>query len=337
MIRQICPHCLRTVELPDSTAGTVADCPRCRELIPVPAAYVPSVDPNAGPAAPPPGYRPSPDPNLERSAVKPSSDPITLDRVDRTPPPAGRASPWSASAAYRPDSAPSGYEKTAALVLTPQGLAWIPAGCLTFIFLLTFFSWAGSYPGGVHLYSQTAWESMVKGYSVNPLPDVTADAADIDAKMRTSWWMWPYMLVLLVTLATAWFERLVLRNTDPEQLPEPVREYWPQRFAILSTATGVLLLLLLFQSAVGFGLETAIRHHVYGEFALREANANSEPERQKVEVNRAKTLNGYDLRMTTARQLALAANVVALAAFLGRWWLDRRGSDAAQPRALVQY
>jgi hypothetical protein len=337
VIRQICPHCLATVELPDSTAGTVANCPRCRELIPVPAAYVPSVDPSAGPAAPPPGYRPSPDPNLERSAVK-SSDPITLDRVDRTPPPSGLSSPWGGSASYyRPDSVPSGYEKTAALALTPQGLAWIPAGCLTFIFLLTFFDWAGSYPGGVHLYSQTAWESMVKGYSVNPLPEVTADAKDIDAKMRTSWWMWPYMLVLFVTLVAAWAERILLRKIDPDQLPEPVREYWPQRFAILSTAAGVLLLLLLFQSLVGFGLETAIRHHVYGDFAMREANANSEPERQVVEVNKGKAINGYDLKMTTARQLALAANVVALLALLGRWWLDRRGPDAAPPRVLVQY
>ena len=338
MIRQICPHCLQTVELPDSSAGTVANCPRCRELIPVPAAYTPSVDPNAGPAAPPPGYSPSPDPNLERSAVTPSSEAITLDRVDRTPPPPGLASPRTGAATYRPDpSPPPGYAKSAALVLTPQGLAWIPAGCLTLIFLLTFFDWAGSYPGGTRLYSQTAWESMVRDYTVNPIPDATADEPEIRAKMRTTWWMWLYMPLMGATLLAVWAERLLLRKAEREDLPGELQSLWPHRFAILSGAAGVLLLLLLFQSALGFGLETAIRRHVDATFATKEAAADTAVLEQKVAVDKAKMINGYGLRMTTARQLAVAANVVALAALLGRWWLDRRGPNAAPPRVLVQY
>lgn len=338
MIRQICPHCLQTVELPDSSAGTVANCPRCRELIPVPAAYAPSVDPSAGPATPPPGSRSSPDPNLERSAVTPSSEAITLDRVDRTPPPPGLASPRTGAATYRPDPAPpSGYARSAALVLTPQGLAWVPVGCLTLVFALAFFDWAGSYPGGTRLYSQTAWESMFGHYTTGGVTEkVLADQASIDAKMRFSFWVFLAMPLLIATLLVAWAERLLLRDADPEKLPDWLQKVWPHRFPILAGAAGLVLLLILFQSATGFGLESAIRRHVGEQFDTRAA-ADTPAKKQEVEVERAKMVNGYDLRMTTARQLAIAASVVAVAALLGRWWLDRRGPNAAPPRVLVQY
>ncbi len=339
MIRQICPHCLQTVELPDSSAGTVAQCPRCRELIPVPAAYTPSVDPNAGPAAPPPGYRPSPDPNLERPAVTPSSEAITLDRVDRTPPPPGLVSPRTGAAAHRADPAPaSGYARSAALVLTPQGLAWIPVGCLTLIFLLAFFDWAGSYPGGTRLYSQTAWEAMFGRYTVGGMTEkMVADQPSIDAKMRFSFWLFLAMPLLIATLLVAWAERLLVRDADPERLPDWLQRVWPHRFPILAGAAGLVLVLILFQSAMGFGLESAIRRHVAEQFNTQAAAADTPAKKLEVAVDEAKMVNGYGLRMTTARQLAIAANVVAVAALLGRWWLDRRGPNAAPPRVLVQY
>ncbi|HVK18682.1 MAG TPA: hypothetical protein VM533_17250 [Fimbriiglobus sp.] len=342
MIRQICPHCLQTVELPDASAGTVANCPRCRELIPVPAAYTPSVDPSAGPAAPPPGYRPSPDPNLERSAVTPSSEAITLDRVDRTPPPPGLASPRTGAAAYQANPAPAptpGYAKSAALVLTPQGLAWIPVGCLTLVFVLAFFDWAGSYPGGTRLYSQTAWESMFGHYTLGSglTEKALADQESIVKKMRFSFWLFLAMPLLVATLIVAWAERLLVRDADPEKLPDWLQRVWPHRYPILAGAAGVVLLLILFQSALGFGLESAIRRHVNEQFVMQETAADSPAKKQEVAVEQAKMLNGYGLRMTTARQLAIAASVVAVAALLGRWWLDRRGPNAPLPRVLVQY
>ena len=339
MIRQICPHCLQTVELPDSSAGTVANCPRCRELIPVPTAYAPSVDPNAGPASPPPGSGPSPDPNLERSAVTPSSEAITLDRVDRTPPP-GLASPRTGAATYRASpTPPSGYAKSAALVLTPQGLAWVPVGCLTLVFLLAFFDWAGSYPGGTRLYSQTAWESMFGHYTLGSglTEKVLADEASIKAKTRFSFWVFLAMPLLIATLLVAWAERLLVRDADPEKLPDWLQKVWPHRFPILAGAAGAVLLLILLQSATGFGLESAIRRHASEQFSVKEAAADTPAKKQEVAVEEAKMINGYGLRMTTARQLAIAASVVAVAALLGRWWLERRGPNAAPPRVFVQY
>jgi hypothetical protein len=345
VIRQICPHCYQPVELPDAAAGTAAVCPKCRGPIPVPAAYSPSVDPTAGPA-PPAGPRQSPDPNQEFPAVSPSSsDAITLDRVDRTPPP-GLVPPRPGQYAGRgafPDytyqaQAPSaGYARTAALSLTPHGLAWVPAACLTLMFLLAFFDWAGSYPGGVRLYSQTAWESMFGHYTTGGLTEkALADQKSIDDRMRFSFWLFLAMPLLIATLIVAWAERLLLRDADPGRLPDWLQKVWPHRFPILAGAAGAVLLLILFQSAVGFGLESAIRRHVNEQFDVREAAADTPAKKLEVAVEKGKTLNGYGLQVTTARQLAVAAGVVAVAALLGRWWLDRRGNQPP-PRAVIQY
>jgi hypothetical protein len=343
VIRQICPHCYQTVELPDLAAGTAATCPRCRELIAVPAAYSPSVDPTAGPA-PPAGPRQSPDPNQEHPAVSPSSsDAITLDRVDRTPPPGlvqPRPGPFAGrpTLSYAPVEPPTtGYARSAALTLTPQGLAWVPAACLTLMFLLAFFDWAGSYPGGVRLYSQTAWESMFGRYTTGGLTEkALADQADIDAKMRFSFWLFLAMPLLVATLIVAWAERLLLRDADPDRLPDWLQKVWPHRFPILAGAAGAVLLLILFQSALGFGLESAIRRHVNEQFDVKEAAADTPAKKLEVAVEKGKMLNGYALQATTARQLAVAAGVVAVASLLGRWWLDRRGTQPL-PRVVVQY
>jgi len=71
VIRQICPNCFRSVELPDSAAGTDAPCPSCGKVFALPGRYNPTVDPAAGPPdsapafagppsrpAPPPGFVP---------------------------------------------------------------------------------------------------------------------------------------------------------------------------------------------------------------------------------------------------------------------------------------
>jgi hypothetical protein len=279
--------------------------------------------------------------------VPPSSEAITLDRVDRPTPPPGFVSPLTGAAHHHglprhdrgPTHAAPEYARTSALALTPQGLAWVPAAALTLIFLLAFFDWAGSYPGGTKLYSQNAWESMVRGYTAGNLPEkALADESSIQAKMRTSWWMWLYMPLLVATLLAAWAERILLRkNPDPYQIPEWARPVWPHRFAILAGAAGALLLLLLFQSAVGFGLNTAVKRHVDEKFATaEEAARDNSAKTAEVAVEKGKMLSGYALQATTARQLVLAAHVVVAAAFLGRFWLERRG-NRPPPRLLVQY
>jgi hypothetical protein len=347
VIRQICPRCLETVEMPDAAAGTAALCPKCREPIAVPTAYTPSVDPTAGPAAPPPGYSPSPDPYQERPAVSsPSSEAITLDRVDRPTPPPGPATPppgpapqlWPSLGRTSAPASRAGYARSLALVLTPQGLAWVPAVCLTLVFALAFFDWAGSYPGGTRLYSQTAWESMLGRYTTGGMTEkVLADHAEIDARVRFSFWLFLAMPLLVVTLLLVWAERLLLRNVEPDRVPSELEKVWPHRFTILAGAVGAVLLLILLQSALGFGLESAVRGYVNSTFELQAAAADTPAKKQEVAVTKAKMLHGYALQVTTARQLAIAALVVAVAALLGRWWLDRRGPQALPPRVLVQY
>ncbi len=312
MIRQVCPHCFQTVELPDAAAGTTASCPKCHEPIPVPAAYAPTVDPAAGPSTG-------------------SSTVIPLER-DRPSPPPGFVPPAAAKPDPMADTIvpPKGYVKTSSLVLTPQGLAWIPVACFTLIFLLTFFNWVGTYPGGVRIYSQSPWQALVGDFSVNSLPEpVLRDEADIRDRIHFNFWMWPYILLLLVTLVLAWAERLIRDPAAPGMPPAlaKLRDVWSSRFTVLTGLAALLLLLLFIQSWRGFGLESAIRRKVDDQFAPqeREAEAGSTAAKQVVAIEKGREFNRYGLQSTTARQLAVAAHLVALAALAGRWWLDRRG------------
>ncbi len=43
MIKQICPHCLRAVSLPDDAAGKEVTCPECKKAFQAPARYTPAV------------------------------------------------------------------------------------------------------------------------------------------------------------------------------------------------------------------------------------------------------------------------------------------------------
>lgn len=319
MIRQICPHCYRPVEVSDESAGAKVPCPKCGDAFPVAAQYTPAVDPGAGPT------------------------PVTLTAADRPTPPPGLIPPMAGVAAPPPQpAAPAGYAHSSGFTLAPKVLAWVPAACLTLIFVFSFFTWVGSYAGGYTLYSQSAWQTF--SGAIHPNTAIPADAipdeTDITQRSHTSLWMVPYLLLLVVTLIAAWAER-VLGASDRAKLPPHVARLeghvWPWRFAGLVALAAVLLLLLVLQSWRGFGLERAVWSHAADRAGVsaRDAGTQLTPrEEREQEIRQGLIVNRFGLNKTWAYSLSILAHFVALITLLALLWLDRRGNRPA-PRVVL--
>jgi hypothetical protein len=302
----MCGQCGALNQVPASAAGTKVPCTTCGAILDIPAAYVPSVANDGGvPAAPKPPEPPSipaPPPGLNIAALNPQT-------------PAAPATP-SENGLFT-------------LRLNPLWLDWIPVAAITVAFLATFFSWAGSYPGGTRVYSQNPWLALIGEMSVSPLPEVLLeDEKGIEANLRGNRWLILYIPLLFAALGLFWAERF-LKDPTATSVPGPLAwlpGIWPQRFPILTGIALALFLLISVQSWRGYGVENAIQARVNSLYAEEEAAADNTAKRQIVAVKKGRELAKYDLEGTTALEVAILAHGFAFAAMAGRWWLHRRGA-----------
>lgn len=275
--------------------------------------------------------------------------------TDRPPPPPGLVPPASPPPGTQLEPrlppqppvppAPAGYTRSFGLSLSPRALAWVPAVCLTIIFILTFFPWVGSYVGGTAVYSQSAWQAMTGGYHQNyALEDLMKRQAGwpdkVLDKVRSNWEvMLPYLLAVIFAVVIAWAERVVA-DLDRTRLPPRLRWVsgaWPYRIPIVAGLATLALLLLLIQLSRGFGLERAFEQTVNERFAAeREANAASPQAQAAIDYKEKEELARYKLEHTTWLYLALILNILVVLAMVARSWLDRRGNKPP-PRIVVQY
>lgn len=323
MIRQICPHCFQTVELPDSAAGTDAPCPKCAKSIPVPGSYTPTVDPAAGPAVVP---------AKEPTPVPPPVSPSSEWNVPAPPPgfvPPKESVKATDSPKVEPPPTPERFTHSAGFSISPAVPGWVPVACLTLAFLATFLSWVGSFPGDVRVYTQNPWQALFATFTANTLPDeLLLDEKPIAQKLYSSWWLLPYFPVLIFTLIFAWVERII-RHPDPATIPGPlawVPKVWPRRYQLLGGLSLLLLLLVGIQTTRGLGLEVAIRDLVAEKFAKTAEEADTTLKKTKLAVNSGKELAQFGIQATIARDTALALHVIAFLAAATLVWLDHRGA-----------
>lgn len=320
MIRQICPSCFRSVELPDAAAGTDAPCPACGKPFAVPGTYAFAVDPTAGPP--------------------PDSVPAFPQKPARPAPPPGFVPPTAAGApkpmAPPPESVVlTSVERTAGFPLSPTVLGWIPAACLTLVFLLTFFTWVGVYPGGYRAYTQNAWEAAFGSIDSNNFAEEFLKL-ETDLAKRAPWnlLLLPFLLGLLAVLALAWGERAV---RDPDRIPVPaVKPLWQYRFALIAGLAALLFGLVAFQNRIGFGLETAVRQLTAEKYAEEQKAADNSAAKQKVAVKEGREVGSYQIQTTSWLALAVAALFVGVVAAGVKFWLDVRGPKPP-PRIAVTW
>jgi len=336
VIRQLCPHCQKLVELPDSSAGAIADCPQCGKPVVVPAAYSPNVAAGGGLAGLPPVPAVPPPPPPPEPAATPAPPP-GLKPEAQNPPPA-----FVADGGPPTVGVPSGYGRVASLTFAPSWLAWVPVGCVTFALVLTLFTWAGTYPGGYRVYSQNPWWALFGDMSTDPGPPaVQQEEVELTKLLSGNRWLIGYLPLLLLGTGLLWIERAV-KNPTVANMPGPLAwlpGVWPKRIALLLVLTGLLLFFLTMQGLRGFGLETALRERVNMKYAVEQEKAdaaNSTSERQLVAVMKGAEFAKSNYQTTLAFKLAVVAHVLAFAAMLMRWWLHRRGAKP-YPRLLFQW
>ena len=332
MIRQLCPQCFATVELPPEAAGHDTPCPKCGKVIAVPAAYTPSVSTSGGL------------PGLTSPTPKPPTPPGTYPMSDPIAPPGLNPAtvalpPLAAPPTVTLPVADSGM-RSFGISLNSTWLDWVPAACFTLILIATFCSWVGTYPGGVRVYSQNPWFALTGGVSTNTLPEeLLADEKYLEAAVTGNRWLIIYFPMLFAALLLSWLACLV-RNPNINTIPGPLAwlpKIWDQRFLIITAISASLLCLILIQTWSGYGLETAIKQKVNEQYAKQlEAATSSTPKTQTVNAVMGAELAKYQLQGTIPLNTAIALHVVALLAILGSSWMHNRGNKP-HPRISMQY
>ncbi len=287
-MKQVCPSCLKSVDVPESAAGTDYPCLVCGSKIPVPANYTPSV------AAPAPADRPPPPPGLA--------------------PPAKDAPP-------APPPEP-GDDREVGIAITPGIVEWVPAFGFTLLFLLTFFSWVGAYPGGHRLFTQNAWESLAASHTPNIVP---AELEDIEKhllnSLRYCWLLLPYVLALILALFFAWADRILPDKVSATTLPGPLvwlTRFWPARHNLLLILGVGSLALFLAQGWKGLGLDNAIKDYAASKHEEEAKAADTELKKSTVRVKAGMEYAKYAVGTTTGYSLAFWTHVVVVAALLLR-------------------
>lgn len=303
-MRQLCPYCAKLVDLPDDTAGKETPCPACAKPFAVPKAYTPSV--NDERPAPPPGFVPP----------MPANAPAAM-----------------------PMPVVTGDTRECGFTISHGPASWIPVLSLTVTLVsVLFFSWVGSFPGGYRAFSQSPLQSLFATFSGNTLKSLEDAEKGIETNIRTNWLMLPFLASLIAATALAWLERFFPKpkvETVPAFLGWLVK-FWPHRFLTLFTLTTLALVLILWQSWRGFGLETAIRDSANQKFAKAMEEADSSHKKQELSIGIGQEIGKYCLSDTNASVIGISALCLALESLCVYWWLDRRGSKP-EPRVIMKY
>lgn len=313
-MRQICPHCEAAIEVPADAAGKDFECTACRRYFPVAKGYTPTVDPSAVRPIPP------------LSAVIPPPATATMPPA----PPPGFVAPKPAAAST------DAFEKDCGISLKPALTEWMPVIALSLVLILTVFAWVVIAPDGIRAYSQSPWGSFVGTLTPDPLAEPVMEAEmPLKNKLSATWlWLTPYLVGLVAWVIFAWVERL-FESSKRVAMPSPlvwIEPLWPYRYTALSVGAGLLLLLIVIQSAKGFGLEsaaTAVRAEMAANLSGMKEKveaADTSVKKHRIEIEAAKATAYLTTEGTTVRCLAIWLHVFAFAGVLGRVWVMRRGN-----------
>lgn len=327
VIRQICPHCFKSVELPDESAGADSACPVCGKSFTVPKPYTPSVDPGAVR----PTSVPVPPPPPVTLTVPPAVDP------NRPTPPPGYAPPPGTVGVTSTQ-----YSSATAVNLSASTVGWIPVVGFTLIVLLSIFPWVGCYPGGISAYTQSFWGALGNGLSADSTAEqVMKQERALEEALRSDWWLLlPYLFAVLLGVALAWADRLATSDDFAYRVGPfgTLRAMvWPRRGAILFALAAVSAVFFTLETLRGFGLEAAVRTVAAAKHREEKEKAVTAADRPVVEMKIGVEKASFGVGSGYAYWLVAAAHLIVLAAATGRIWLDSRGEHAPPPRLVAEW
>jgi hypothetical protein len=301
-MRLLCPFCQKAITVPDTEAGKAVHCPECGEQFAAPQLYS---------MAPAPAAESRPAPTADRSAPQ---DPVPETYV----------SPPDLPHVPAVDRELSGYGRVRSIPLDPRVIRWIPAGALFLAFVLTLLPWNGLFPGGHPAYTQSAWGGLTGSLSYD---DVAEDELklrdDLRNRLHTSWFLFPYLFLLLPTLALAVAGPVV--DLAKIKLPAGLEQAWHFRPALLGVLCVVTLVFLLAQWASGFGLQRAVNDKIEADYADTKAAANTPEKLQRWEMRVSAAKGGYHVRTTPWLRLTVLLHLLAAAAVATEAGLMLRG------------
>ena len=307
-MRLLCPFCQKAITVPDTAAGQPVDCPECGQEFAAPQLYTPA-------PAPLPAEKPAQPAPVRETYVNERRDPAP-SVVELPDMPA-------------PDRELDGYETFRSVTLQPRVIRWIPAVTLFLAFVLTLFPWNGLYPAGYPAFTQTPWGAAISSMSRDKVADDELRVGGeklgdiLEQKLRMNWWLIPYLLLLIPTLALAIAGPLV--DQMKWKVPPGLQQVWDYRPAILGVLTVLLLLILLAQWASGFGLQRAVNDWIETDFAATREAANTDEKLQRWEMQVAMKKGEYHVRTTRWLRLALLMHLLATVAVITEAGLMLRG------------
>lgn len=328
----LCPNCQKMLTVAEQYAGQTMKCPLCAGTFNVPA-----LAPATPPVSPPPSPAESPSP-VPTPAAQAGTEVYKL--VDPPPPPPTPAPalaelettlsppPRPAAPAVKepivkepepsrprpkepipsPPPAPplaSGYRHTRTIWLSPRVVPWIAPAALTLVVVLLFLPWIGTYflDDPTQPVTQSGW-----GTGFGTFWSVVGTF---------------HVLLLLLTLLLAF--ALVIVPWQKLALPPQVKGIWPHRFLVAAGLTATVLLLLVVQLVIGFGLERTVERAI--EAAQQKQEKPAEDRVSKGVADGAKA--AAFARLTTYRTmwvwLTVLLHVVAVVAVGLHYWLEERG------------
>jgi hypothetical protein len=336
----ICPHCQKMVYARETNAGQLMKCPFCNESFSVPA--LPPADPPAPLDLPEDAPLTPPDSAQTRSQTpEVHEDPVykVTPEPPKPPPPPRREPRPVAPPAPSPTAVPSpspGSQRTVKLRINPEYLPWIVPIALALALVLMFFSWAGAYPGGYGVYTQSGFQAIYGGSSTDPVGDkVLQQQKEIDEHIAANWFrMTLYLLLILAALAIVIWPiaqtRLGLRT------PPALEALQPWRSTILVATLLIAFVLLFLQIWRGFGLEDALAFPVDARLERDRGAAQTQEEKTIVEIRRAQQLGALGLRRTAWLSWEVFFLLISLGGASLELWLERRG-DHPLPHAELNW
>lgn len=323
----LCPSCQKTLQVAEQYAGQQMRCPLCGNPFNVPALAEPPE--TAAASAPTPAGTTAREEEiygLGPPLAPPSSRPAAA--VSTPPPRPSAPSPEPAPtppATLPPPPPPGDYLHTSSLWISPRVLPWIAPAAFILTFVLLFFPWTGSYPGGVRVYSQTAWQGIWKGFYSNPVGLRVFDReAQIESAMSISVLMLLYVLLFMAALVIV--VGLLAASQGPWQAPPFVKQFLPWRAAIAAALALAAAALLILQLLWGLSLENAVAEVADKSVDEMKKAATTDEDWEKVAIQRGLELGQFNLQRTLWLRLAVYCQLAAAIGAGLDLWLHWRGS-----------